>query len=147
MSEARKGRQLSEEHKKHIKESRFKKVYCIELDKVFNSIKEAKEELNVYNISYCCSGKAKTCGGYHWMYYEDYLNNPEKAEEIVGKRKGNSKKVYCIELDRIFDSIREASKELKIDRHGIANACKGILETYSNYHWIYYEDWLKINNK
>ena len=147
MSEASKGKQLSEEHKKHIKESQFKKVYCIELDKVFNSIKEASEELNIYNISDCCRGKAKTSGGYHWMYYEDYLNNPEKAKEIIDKGKGSGKKVYCIELDRTFNSIREASKELGINRQGIANACRGILETYSNYHWIYYEDWLKINNK
>lgn len=93
MSEARKGKKLSEEtkkkisecnsNKKHtedtknkIREAKYKKVYCIELDKVFDSIGEASEELKISrsHISACCKGKQKTCGGYHWKYYEDYLN-------------------------------------------------------------------------
>ena len=77
-SEAKKGKILSEETKKKMSEAhkgknntKAKKVYCIELDKVFNSIKEASEELNFNscNICLCCKGKQKTCGGYHFKYY------------------------------------------------------------------------------
>ena len=52
--------------------NKAKAVYCVELDKVFNSQIEAAKELNIYstNISACCLGKQKTSGGYHWRYVE-----------------------------------------------------------------------------
>ena len=54
-------------------QSRCKKVYCVELDRVFNSIKEAAEILHIdrRNISTVCRGRGKTCGGYHWQYWEE----------------------------------------------------------------------------
>lgn len=50
-----------------------KKIYCIELEKVFDGVRVAAEELglNHPNISACLKGKQKTCGGYHWRYEED----------------------------------------------------------------------------
>ena len=47
-----------------------KPVYCIELNRAFNSIKEAASELNLYdtNISAVLKGRQKTTGGYHWKY-------------------------------------------------------------------------------
>ena len=52
-----------------------KKVYCVELDKVFNSIREAAQAIGMTgtNISACCRNRPgfKTCGGYHWRYYEE----------------------------------------------------------------------------
>lgn len=62
--------------KRKISESRKRKVYCIELDKVFNSITEVSKELNISqsSISYVCKGRRKSAGGYHFIYYEDYLN-------------------------------------------------------------------------
>ena len=49
-----------------------KKVYCVELDKVFNSLTEAAKETNtnVSGISNCLKGRYKTSGGYHWGYAE-----------------------------------------------------------------------------
>ncbi len=62
--------------KTHSEETRrklSKRVYCIELDKTFNSITEAGDELNIdySGISKVCKGKSKTCGKYHWKYVED----------------------------------------------------------------------------
>jgi hypothetical protein len=47
-----------------------KKVRCIELDLVFDSMATATRETNVptQNISKVCSGKRRTAGGYHWEY-------------------------------------------------------------------------------
>lgn len=47
-------------------------VYCVELDKVFHGIREAERQLGVDHgdISKCCKGKKKTCGGYTWRYVE-----------------------------------------------------------------------------
>ena len=47
-----------------------KPFYCIELDKTFESMKEAEQQTGVRHdcISNCCRGKQKTTGGYHWRY-------------------------------------------------------------------------------
>lgn len=57
-------------------------VYCIELNKVFNSISNASKETNTptTNISSCCKHKRNYAGKLldgtplHWIYYENYLN-------------------------------------------------------------------------
>ena len=50
-------------------------VLCIELNKKYNSIKEASEDLKIFysNISHCCSNSKpyKTAGGYHWKYIKE----------------------------------------------------------------------------
>lgn len=50
-----------------------KRVYCVELDKVFDGVRVAAKELGLHSnhISYCCNGKQKTTGGYHWKYVEE----------------------------------------------------------------------------
>ena len=50
-----------------------KKVYCVELDKIFDSQTIAAKEIGVRSpshISECCRGIAKTAGGYHWQFVE-----------------------------------------------------------------------------
>ena len=54
-------------------EKRRKPVYCVELDKVFDSMSAAAAELGlkVSAISLCCKGeRLKTTGGYHFRYAE-----------------------------------------------------------------------------
>lgn len=66
-----------EEGKNYIIEKRIdprcKKVLCIETNEIFDSLPEAAKAKNVSSscICNCCNGKAKTCGGYHWKYYEE----------------------------------------------------------------------------
>ena len=54
-----------------IIKSQEKKVYCVELNKVFDSIKAAQEELRIkgHHIGEVCNGKRKSCDGYHWEWY------------------------------------------------------------------------------
>lgn len=49
-----------------------KKVFCVELNKTFVSIKEAGRITNIpyQNIASCCRGKLKSAGGYHWQFLE-----------------------------------------------------------------------------
>lgn len=63
---------MSESQKGH-KPTNSKKVICVEISKVFNTIKEAEEWCGKKGIDSCLRGKTKTCGGYHWQYYNDYL--------------------------------------------------------------------------
>jgi hypothetical protein len=65
---------FTDEHKQKISKGRSKPVYCVELDRVFASGKEAAETLGISrgNLSSCLNGKGgyKRCGGYHWKYAE-----------------------------------------------------------------------------
>lgn len=63
------------EHNKKVGKSHCKKVYCVELEKVFESAKLAAMQLGLSdsNIAKCCKGKYKTTGGYHWEYADDNL--------------------------------------------------------------------------
>lgn len=97
ISEAQKGRKFTEEHKQKLSEAAQKrhvpcseekkkklsqnyphkrKVYCEELDKVFDSVQQCSKELNIpaTNISKLCRGRGKTLKGYHLRYYDDTIN-------------------------------------------------------------------------
>lgn len=65
-------KKLSESHK-GLPSNRKKKVLCIELNKTFDSLEDARKHLGLKSnshISQCCKGKRKTAGGYHWKYAE-----------------------------------------------------------------------------
>ena len=68
------GKHLSEETREKIssahKRLRNKKIYCVELDCVFESLSEASEKLgrSKSSIVECCKKKRKTCRGYHLEY-------------------------------------------------------------------------------
>ena len=72
-SESNKDRKLSEEHKYKIGKANGRRVYCVELDMIFDSLAEAERVTKVKNgnISTVCNGKRKTAGGYHWRYVEE----------------------------------------------------------------------------
>lgn len=89
ISEKIKGKPKTEEHKRKISEAKTgdnnpmaKKVICLETKQVFNCIKDASEWCGKKGISGCCRGQQKTAGGYHWMYYEDYLTQQENVESF-----------------------------------------------------------------
>ena len=50
-----------------------KPVFCVELNKKFDCIRRAEEELgvNINCIVGACKGRQKTAGGFHWRYADD----------------------------------------------------------------------------
>lgn len=72
IAESNRRRILSDESKKKMSESHkgktTKKVRCVELDIIFDSIGEAAEFVNVDSsgIGACLRGAQKTSAGYHW---------------------------------------------------------------------------------
>ena len=58
---------------KGSKNSSARKVICVETGKIYDTINFAAEDtgLNKHNISQCCRGCQKTCGGFHWEYYNE----------------------------------------------------------------------------
>lgn len=53
------------------KNSHGRPVYCVELDRVFKSAKQAADFVgrNGTNIIAVCAGREKKCAGYRWEYY------------------------------------------------------------------------------
>lgn len=49
---------------------RSKQVLCVENGVIYPSTMELQRQLGLpqQNISHCCNGKRKTCGGFHWCY-------------------------------------------------------------------------------
>lgn len=47
-----------------------KQLMCLETGKIYTSTREVQKQLGFShsNISRCCLGKSKTCGGYTWCY-------------------------------------------------------------------------------
>lgn len=66
-----------------LKDYYSRKVYCVETDTVYDSQKAAAEALGVTqgNISNIINGRGKTIGGYHFMSYEEYINEKEKTSQ------------------------------------------------------------------
>lgn len=66
------GKHLSEKTRKKISEANKIPIYCIELDRIFDSIKNCADELGLRanNIGQVCRGKLKTTGGYHFKFYD-----------------------------------------------------------------------------
>ena len=86
---------MTEEHKRKISENhkeqsgelnwmygktygqnpRARAVFCVELNKVFDSAKRAAHELNVNysNLILVCKGKRDVVGGYHFKYVDSEI--------------------------------------------------------------------------
>ncbi len=116
------------------------KVICIDTNTTYKSATNAATVLNLDNseISKCCKDYSRTCGGYHWAFYEDYINGKfvSKAKR-VGKH--GMKRVYCVELDKIFESLNYASRQCHIDSSSIGRACSGKQTVAGGYHWKFVE--------
>ena len=61
----------------------------------------------------------------------------ENHPRLRGANHPSSQKVLCVELNKVFYSIREASSELGISASGITRCCNGVkhYNTAGGYHW------------
>lgn len=61
-----------------------KKVICIETEEIFASIKEANLKYNILSSSICncCKNRNKTAGGFHWQYYDTYIEIKNSIKRI-----------------------------------------------------------------
>lgn len=64
----------------------------------------------------------------------------EEKKEKLSKNHPNKRKVYCEELDMVFDSIQQCGKQLNISPSWICKICKGERKTAKGYHFKYYDE-------
>lgn len=94
-----------------------------------------------------------------WCTLKENMNNPitketcsksrmgykptkETIKKISGKNNHNSQKVYCKELNKTYECIRDAERELGIANQSISACCKGKLKIAGKIngiklHWKY----------
>lgn len=57
------------------KTGKFRKIICLDNQQIFDSLQEAGDfcKRSAQSVMLNCQGKRKTCGGYRFKYYEDYI--------------------------------------------------------------------------
>jgi hypothetical protein len=141
LSDSHLGHKRSEEANKKIIESQYKKICQFDMDgnfiKVFNSLQEAAQELNVKyttSITACLKKRLPSALGFRWCYENEkdfFIPTPLKN----GSSYKIKLKVTCVLTNniRIFESIVDARKSLKMSTTTIY---KGIKEKqYKNLIW------------
>ena len=108
------------------------KVFCVELDRYFDSALDAERQIGVDNsaIQKVCKGKLNYTGiidgkPLHWLFAADV--SEDKIEELKNRYeiiKGRGIPLYCKELNEYFASAAEASKKYNIDASCIRKAAK-----------------------
>lgn len=105
-----------------------RKVICINSGKIYDTATEAAQELGLSNknISRVCTGQRKTAGGLQFAFYEE--GKTYELKEFPSRVKGNhpsARKIICINDNKIFDSIIEASDFYEIPYKNIAQVLLG----------------------
>lgn len=84
-------------------------------------------------VNHIDEDKTNNClNNLEWISTADNINYGTRNEKI-------SKAVYCVELDKIFESLNAAARALKIPAPCICNVLKrrGYRKTAGGYHWRY----------
>ena len=91
----------------------------------------------VDTVAKVARGERPRLKGKHYAYLDN--DNKPITEIINFNARTNSKRVKCIELDKIYNSAKEASDELGFSRNAVSLCCRGYSETCGGYHWQYIE--------
>ena len=152
-----KGIPMSEESKRKcsLNSTHSKAVKQFTLDgefiKEWRTAREAQEYVKCNCIGNCCNGKARSAGGFIWLWVKDYTEEKlkQKVYEYKNKNKHKSrglggdnpsaKKVKQIDpvtdrVVKIFDCVKDAIKET--GRGDIASACRA-KRLYAGFKWEY----------
>lgn len=64
----------------------------------------------------------------------------EQKRKTLSQNYPNKKPVYCLELNTVFESVQECSRQLDIPATNISKLCNGRGKTLKGYHLSYYND-------
>ncbi|GEM_PF-2593277 len=148
------GKKLSEEHKEKIrvtstgrkhtaeskekmsaiqKELRAKQVYCIELDKVFDSVNDASEatSVNRSDIRKVCNGLRIQAKGYTFRWFKN------GAVEDISVSNKAKKPFKCEETGKVFESISRCCEEMNLRHQHVSAVLNGRQKTTKGYTFVF----------
>lgn len=137
----KKGRIISEEQKKKIKEKVAYKIYCLEDDKIFDSCKDAAsgKDINGSNVNRSAKNKGycKASDGKHYLYLEDAkkIDNKQNYLKNILDREAQGEPVVCVEKEIYYSSISTAYKLTGISTIYPHLLNKKGFKTAGGYHW------------
>lgn len=110
-----------------------------EYEKKYIQLYNSTNEEKGYNKS--IGGKFPTLGV---KRKHSELSKKKMSESKLGKHYSPStefpsKKIICVETQKIFESISEAERKTGILHSHISQVCNGIRKTTGGYHWDYYK--------
>ena len=120
------------------------------------------------NICKCCNNERRSCGKHPetgeplvWRYLNDYKTlTQEEIEQLVdvnnnrkiGAKHPNAKKVICLTTKEVFETSKYGADTYGLENTNVIKCCRGKRvstgkhpETGEKLKWMYYEDYLKLN--
>jgi group I intron endonuclease len=81
-------------------------------------------------------------GKHHTEQYKKMISERQRGEKNhmygkYGKLNSHSRKVRCIETQKIYDAIKDAERDTGINCNNICSCCAGRLKTAGKFHWEY----------
>lgn len=126
-------KKISESNKgKHSNSNKFVRIVQLSktgtLIKVWDSIKIASEETGIE-----IKLNRKSCGGFVWQRYEEYLIQPKVYKLDTTKKVGQYSREGI--LLNVYNSIQEAADAVKIKHCNISNAITNKQKTAAGFIW------------
>ena len=135
--------------KEELKNIYGKKVLCLDTMEIFNSKREVARKFNIdrkslnsacrdlkikhSGISNCINGKIESSHGY---YFEKYIEGKEyKLKEKSNRHDNSKKKIINVELEKTYDSIAKALKDIGKSNNGDFNKLIKETDFIFGYHW------------
>jgi len=118
-------------------------VFCHQNGKVYASIKEAAQDLNLEGkrISAVLVGKRNSHKGYSFSYADNVDLNNIEIKDFCNTKSGDSMAVKCNENGIVYFSIKEAARQLGLKPDSkITDIIKGRLKSYKGYTFSRVED-------
>jgi hypothetical protein len=137
MSASRKGRSLSQEHKRNLRISRFgNRPFEDDTGKVWETFMEAAAFWGLFPqlISAVLSGQQKSTGGRRFRYLgSDWPSRESKPRSVVPRRSIRD------ELGRVYKNQKEAARQLGVGRELISKVLCGRRKTCGGHVVMYVE--------
>lgn len=114
---------------------RHKQIICVDTGEIYPSLQAVNDAgFNMSQVSECCHGTAKTCGGYNWCLYDEY--DPDTYVMKKPRIDNAPKRVLCVETGDIYESLTLVAED-GFSPSAVSRVCRGELQHHKKFHFEY----------